>query len=38
MKKIEFNNIINEKLFELESAVEIIKDASDKKVKNEVSL
>ena len=37
MKKIEFNNIINEKLFELESAVEIIKDASDKKVKNEVS-
>jgi hypothetical protein len=37
MKKIEFNNIINEKLFELESEVEIIKDAADKKVKNEVS-
>jgi hypothetical protein len=37
MKKIEYNNIINEKIFEIESEVEIIKDAADKKVKNEVS-
>jgi hypothetical protein len=37
MKKIEYNNIINEKIFELESEVEIIKEAADKKVKNEVS-
>jgi hypothetical protein len=37
MKKIEFNNIINEKLHLLESEVDIIKDAADKKVKNEVS-
>ena len=37
MKKIEFNNVINEKLHLLESEVDIIKDAADKKVKNEVS-
>jgi hypothetical protein len=37
MKKIEFNNVINEKLHELESEVEIIKEAADKRVKNEVS-
>lgn len=37
MKKIEFNNVINEKLHELESEVEIIKEAADKKVKNEVA-
>jgi hypothetical protein len=37
MKKIEYNNIINEKLHELESQVDIIKDAAEKKVKNEVS-
>jgi hypothetical protein len=37
MKKIEFNNIINEKLHLLESEVDIIKDAADKKIKNEVS-
>ena len=37
MKKIEYNNIINEKLHLLESEVDIIKDAADKKVKNEVS-
>jgi hypothetical protein len=37
MKKIEYNNIINEKLHLLESEVDIIKEAADKKVKNEVS-
>ena len=37
MKKIEYNNVINEKLHELESEVDIIKDAAEKKVKNEVS-
>jgi hypothetical protein len=37
MKKIEFNNIINEKLHLLESEVDIIKDAVDKNIKNEVS-
>ena len=37
MKKIEYNNIINEKLHLLESELDIIKDAADKKVKNEVS-
>lgn len=37
MKKIEYNNIINEKLFELESEIDVIKEAADKKVKNEVS-
>jgi len=37
MKKIEYNNIINEKLHELELQVDIIKDAAEKKVKNEVS-
>jgi len=36
MKKIEFNNVINEKLYELESEVEIIKEAADKRAKNEV--
>ncbi len=37
MKKIEYNNIINEKLYMLESEVDIIKEAADKRVKNEVS-
>jgi len=37
MKKIEYNNIINEKLHEFESEVETIKDAADKQVKNAVS-
>jgi hypothetical protein len=37
MKKIDYNNVINEKLFELESEVEVIKEAADKRVKNEVS-
>jgi hypothetical protein len=37
MKKIDYNNIINEKIHELESSVEIIKDAADKKIKNEVT-
>ena len=37
MKKIEYNNIINEKLHLLESEVDIIKEAADKRVKNEVS-
>jgi hypothetical protein len=37
MKKIEYNNVINERLHILESEIDIIKDAADKKVKNEVS-
>ena len=37
MKKIEYNNIINEKLYMLESEVDIIKEAADRRVKNEVS-
>ena len=37
MKKIEYNNIINEKLHEIECEVETIKDAADKQVKNIVS-
>ena len=37
MKKIEYNNVINEKLFGLESEYDIIKEAFEKKVKNEVS-
>ena len=37
MKKIEYNNVINERLHELESQLEAIKDTADKKVKNEVS-
>jgi hypothetical protein len=36
-KKIEYNNAINEKLFMLESELELIKEQSDKKAKNEVS-
>jgi len=37
MKKIEYNNVINERLHELESQLDAIKDATEKKVKNEVS-
>jgi hypothetical protein len=37
MKKIDYNNIINERLHELESQLEAIKENSDKKIKNEVS-
>jgi len=37
MKKIDYNNVINERLHLLESEVEIIKDQADKKAKNEVS-
>jgi hypothetical protein len=37
MKKIEYNNVINERLHELECQLETIKDMADKKVKNEVS-
>jgi hypothetical protein len=37
MKKIEYNNIINEKLFALESEVETIKEEADRRIKNEVS-
>ena len=37
MKKIDYNNVINERLFELESEVDIIKEEADKRVKNEVS-
>jgi hypothetical protein len=34
MKKIEYNNVLNEKLNELESAVEFMKEKSDKSIKN----
>jgi hypothetical protein len=37
MNKIEYNNIINEKLHLLESEVDIIKEAADIRVKNNVS-
>ena len=37
MKKIDFNNVVNEKLWELESALEVWKETVDKKAKNEVS-
>ena len=37
MKKIEYNNIINTRLAELESGVDQIKEAVDNKVKNDVS-
>ena len=36
MKKIEYNNSINEKLFELETQVEELKEESEKQIKNEV--
>jgi hypothetical protein len=37
MKKIEYNNIINAKLYDLNCELETIKEISDKKVKNAVS-
>jgi hypothetical protein len=37
IKKIDYNNVINERLHLLESEVEIIKEQADKKAKNEVS-
>lgn len=37
MKKIEYNNYINEKLFALESEVDIIKEEQEKKIKNEIN-
>lgn len=37
MKKIEYNNIINQKLHELESDIDVIREAADKQVKNSVS-
>ena len=37
MKKIEYNNVINERLFTLESEADIIKEETEKRVKNEVS-
>jgi hypothetical protein len=37
MKKIEYNNVINERLHELESQLEAIKENAEKRVKNEVS-
>jgi hypothetical protein len=36
MKKIEYNNSINEKLFELETEVDALKEESEKQIKNEV--
>jgi hypothetical protein len=37
MKKIEYNNIINEKLFQLESDLDVIREEADKRAKNEIS-
>ena len=37
MKKIEYNNVINKRLHELESETEVIREAADKQVKNAVS-
>ena len=37
MKKIDYNNVINERLFQLESEVDIIKEEADKRARNEVS-
>ena len=37
MKKIEYNNVINERLHELESQLDAIKENAEKRVKNEVS-
>jgi hypothetical protein len=36
MKKIEYNNSINEKLFELETEFDAIKEESEKQIRNEV--
>ena len=36
MKKIEYNNSINEKLFELETEFDTIKEESEKQIRNEV--
>ena len=37
MKKIEYNNVINERLHILETDLDIINDRNDKKAKNEIS-
>lgn len=37
MKKIEYNNAVNEEIAKLESELDIIKEAFEKKVKNEVT-
>jgi len=37
MKKIEYNNVINERLYLLESEMDIIKEEADKRVKNDAS-
>jgi hypothetical protein len=37
MKKIDYNNVINERLFEAESQVELIKEETEKRVKNTVN-
>jgi len=37
MKKIDYNNVINERLYELESQLDVIKENADKMVKNVVS-
>jgi hypothetical protein len=37
MKKIEYNNVINERLHELESQLDAIKENAEKRVKNEVA-
>lgn len=36
MKKIEFNNVINEKIYEIETELETIKDEIEQRVKNSV--
>jgi len=37
MKKIEYNNVINQKLHELENQLDYIKEQAEKNIKNEVS-
>ena len=37
MKKIDYNNIINKKIYELESELDIIKDGIEQRVKNSVN-
>jgi|694.fasta_scaffold02223_5 hypothetical protein len=37
MKKIEYNNMVNEKIYELESQIDVMKDELEQRVKNVVS-
>jgi hypothetical protein len=37
MKKIEYNNVINKQIYEIDNQIELIKDSLDKQVKNNVN-